>query len=324
MSISPRQLGLPLVVLLALLSAARLYAADNAQANALLQQGKVDQASALLQSTLAAQPKDALAHLLLCRVYYAQDMIDPAVHECEQAAAQAPNDSDTQMWLGRAYGLKASHVNKFSAFGYAKKVRTAFERSVQLGPANVHAMSDLGEFYVAAPGIVGGGVDKAQALAAKIQARFPAESHRILAMIAEKKENVAAAEAEFKAAAAVGKSPDAYVDLGHFYERQNQPDKVMGPLQAAIDADHRKDAALVDVASILIASHRSPELAEGLLRAYLSSAARSDAAPAFKVHVQLGDLLARRGDSAGAHREYAAAVAMASHYEPARKALKGS
>ena len=132
------------------------------------------------------------------------------------------------------------------------------------------------------------------------------------------------AETEFKAAVAAGKKPDAYVDLGHFYQRQNQLDKVLEPLQAAIDADGRKDAALVDAASILTAAHRSPQLAEGALREYLASTAKSDAAPAFKVHVQLGELLARRGDTAGAHREYAAAVALASHYEPARKALKGS
>ena len=323
MFIAPRQVGLQLALLLALLSGASLYAADTAGANALLQQGKVDQASALLQTALAAEPNDASAHLLLCRVYYAQDMIDPAVRECEQAAAHAPNDSDTQMWLGRAYGLKASHVSSFSAFGYAKKVRTAFERAVQLGPANVQAMSDLGEFYVAAPGIVGGGVDKAQALAARMQSRFPAQSHRLLAMIAEKKKDATTAEAEFKAAIAAGRSPEAYVDLGSFYRHQNQPDKALESVQSAIDADHRKDAALVDAASILTAAHRSPQLAESALREYLSSPAKSDAAPAFKVHLQLGELLANRGDTDGAHREYAAALALASHYEPARKALQG-
>jgi len=323
MFIAPRQVGLQLVLLFTILSGARLHAADTAQADALLQQGKVDQASALLQSALTAQPNDALAHYLLCRVNYAQDLADAAIHECEEAATYAPNDSDTRLWLGRAYGLKASHVNAFSAFGLAKKVRSSFERAVQLGPANVHAMNDLGEFYIAAPGIVGGGIDKAQALAARMQSRFPSQSHRMLALIAEKKKDIATAEAEFKAAAATGKTPEAYVDLGHFYQRQNQPDKVLEPLQTAIDLDHRKGPALVDAASILTAAHRSPKLAESALREYLTSSARSDSAPAFKVHVQLGDLLARRGDHAGARREYAAALALASHYEPARKDLQG-
>lgn len=323
MLIAPRQIGIRLAIFFALLPGSRLFAADNAQADALLQQGKVDEAAILLQKTLTAQPDDPLAHNLLCRVYYAQDMSDAAVHECELATSHAPDNSNNALWLGRAYGLKAARANPFSAYGLAKKAHTCFERAVELNPANVHAMSDLGEFYVAAPGIVGGGLDKAQALAAKMQPRFPSHAHRLLALIAEKKKDSATAETEFKAAAATGKSPEALVDLGHFYQRQNQFDKALPTLQSAIDSDNRKDAALVDVASILTASHQSPQLAESALREYLSSSAKSDDAPAFKVHIQLGDLLAHRGDSSGARREYAAAVALASHYEPARKALQG-
>jgi Flp pilus assembly protein TadD len=95
-------------------------------------------------------------------------------------------------------------------------------------------------------------------------------------------------------------------------------------LQSGVSADHHKGPALVDAASILTAAHRSPELAETLLRAYLSSSAKTDDAPAFKVHVQLGELLAQRGDPAGAQREYAAALALAPNYAPARKAIQGS
>ena len=327
MQITLRQIGirLPALAVLAFaLFTARAFAGDTSQANLLLQQGKVDQASALLQQTLANQPDDALAHSLLCRVYYAQDMADAAVSECERAVQSAPNDSDNQMWMGRAYGLKAERSNPLVAFGYARKVHTAFERAVELDPSNVHAMNDLGEFYVGAPGIVGGGVDKAVNLAGRMRSRFPSESHRMLALVAEKKNDLATAEAEFKAAADVAKTPEAYVDLGHFYQRHHQPDKALAPLQAAIDADRRRDAALVDAASILTAANRSPDLAENVLRAYLTSSAKSDAAPAFKVHIQLGNLLASRGDAAGAHREYAAALALASHYAPARKALQGS
>jgi tetratricopeptide (TPR) repeat protein len=324
MVIAPRQIGIRLAIFLVLLSGNRLFASDDTQADALLQQGKVDEAASLLQKTLAAQPDDALAHNLLCRVYYSQDMADEAIRECDLAVAHASDDSNYQMWLGRAYGQKASHASAFSAYGLAKKVHVYFERAIELNPANIHAMNDLGEFYVAAPSVVGGGLDKAQALAAKMQPHFPSQSHRLLAMIAEQKKDLATAETEFKAAVAAGKTPQAYVDLGHFYQRQNQPQKVLETLQAAIDADHKNDAALVDVASILTASHQSLPLAETCLREYLASPSKSDDAPAFKVHVQLGNLLAHSGDTAGAQREYAAALALASHYAPARKALQGS
>jgi tetratricopeptide (TPR) repeat protein len=306
------------------IDAANVSPSNDRQANALLQQGRVDEATALLEQNLAAQPADSVAHLLLCRAFYAQEMADKAIHECELAASNAPSDSNTQMWLGRAYGLKASHASPFVALGLARKVHIAFERAIELDATNAHAMNDLGEYYVAAPAFIGGGLDKAQALAATMLPLYPAQSHRLSGLIAEKKKDIATAETEFKNAVAAGKTPEAYIDLGHFYRRQNQLDKVLTALQAGIDVDRRRDASLVDAASILSAANLSPQLAESLLREYLSSPAKSDDAPAFKVHLQLGDLLAQRGDSDGAHREYAAALALAPNYTPARKAVTGS
>lgn len=310
------------VLALLFLPATHLFAED-AQANSLLQQGRVDEARTALQGILAAEPSNAYAHQLLCRVYYAQNMADAAIQECELAASQNPGDSNTQMWLGRAYGMKASHARLLTAFALARKVRYAFERAVQLDPQNIQAMSDLGEFYVDAPAIVGGGLDKGRTLASQMQPRFPSQSHRLLALIASEDKDAVTAEAEFKKAVLAGRTPAAYIDLGQFYQRQNQPDKALEALKAGIDADHRKDSSLVDAASILIAMNRSPELAEECLREYLSSSARSDDAPAFKVRIQLGNLLANHGDAISAHREYAAAVALASNYAPARKSLQG-
>lgn len=271
MLISTPSTHIRFTVLFLLLFSVRFLLADATQANAFLQQGRVDDAAVSLHQVLVAQPGDAQAHQLLCRIYYAQEMADNAIHQCELAASGAPTDSDNQMWLGRAYGFKASHASPFTALGLAIKVRIAFERAVQLDPENIHAMNDLGEFYVEAPALIGGGPDKAQALAARMQPHFPSQAHRLLALIAEKKKDDAAAEAEFVNAVAAGKTPEAYIDLGHFYQRHNQPDKMLDALQSGIGADRRKGPALVDAASILTSAHRSPELAETLLRAYLAS-----------------------------------------------------
>ncbi|MBB5315928.1 tetratricopeptide repeat protein [Tunturibacter empetritectus] len=324
MSLSTRPFRLPHAFLLALLFTTSFLAADETQANALLQQGRVDEAAAMLQDLLASQPNNALAHQLFCRVYYAQEKADPAIHECELAVANAPDSSEDHMWLARAYGYKAAHASPFSALSLAVKVHNAFERAVQLDPENFQAMSDLGEYYVAAPSMIGGGTDKAQALAARMQPSFPAQSHRLLALIAEKKKDSAAAEAEYQAAVAAGKTPEAYIDLGDFYKRHNQTDKMLEALRSAVAADHRKGPPLVDAATTLSDAHSSPQLAISLLRTYLAASGKTDGAPAFKVHLQLGGLLAQSGDTDGAHNEYLAALSLASNYVPARKALQGS
>ena len=296
--------------------------ADIASADMALQAGRASQAKQLLAQSLAATPRDAKAHQLLCRLYYAEDMADAAVSECLQAVAQASSDSDNQMWLGRAYGLKASEANPFSALQLAKSVRAAFERAVQLNPRNVPAMSDLGEFYVSAPSVLGGGLDKAGALAKQMEPVSQAAAYRLLALVALSRSDIHSAEMNFKAAVNEGHSPGAYVDLAHFYEQHDRPEDAVAQVQAAIAADRAKDAALVDAASILISAKRRPDLAVNLLRAYLDSDAKSDGAPAFQVHVKLGKLLIKQNDTAGAQREFAAALALAPDYVPAQKAAR--
>jgi tetratricopeptide (TPR) repeat protein len=310
--------------LFALLLTTHLLVADETQANSLLQQGRVDEAAAMLQELLSNEPGNAQAHQLFCRVYYAQNKAEPAIRQCELAVAIAPNDSENHMWLARAYGYKAAHASPFSALSLAVKVHNEFERAVQLDPQNFHAMSDLGEYYVAAPSFIGGGLDRAQALAARMRPNFPAQSHRLLALVAEKKKDPASAEAEYLAAVDASKTAEAYINLGDFYRRQNQPDKMLDALRSAVAADRRDGPPLVDAASTLSEAHNSPRLAISLLRTYLASSAKTDGAPAFKVHLQLGGLLAQDGDTAGARSEYIAATALASNYVPALKALQAS
>jgi Tfp pilus assembly protein PilF len=299
------------------------FAANIGEANAALQQGKVDEAAAMLKPILEADPKNAPAHLLLCRVYYAQDQADQAVHECELAVANAPDGSLDHLWLGRAYGLKASHAGPFAGYSLAKKVRDEFERAVQLDPKAPRTSSDLCQFYINAPGIVGGGADKARGVITRIEPAFPAYSHRLSALLADKNGDTATAEAEFKKAIAAGNNPAAWIDLADFYQRHKNPDQTVAAIQSAL-AQNPKNAVLVDAASILTAAHQSPELAERLLREYLASTQQTDEAPTFKVHLQLGKLLAHRGDTAGAHAEYVAALALASTYAPALKAVQGA
>ncbi|HEX4650854.1 MAG TPA: tetratricopeptide repeat protein [Granulicella sp.] len=310
-----------LPLLLAQMAAAPLRA-DTARAGAAIQAGRADEAASLLHNTLQTDPQNAKAHQLLCRVYYAQDLFDDAVRECEAAVAIAPNDSDNQLWLGRAYGQQASRANLISAFSLARRVHAAFEESVRLDPNNTEAFLDLGTFYVLAPGAVGGGVDKAQALIPRMQELSVVDGHKLLAMIANKKGDTSTAEAEYKKAIDAGGTPDTYIDLGHFYQQHQRFDEAESVLQQGIHQDQAHDDALVDAASILTAAHRDTQLAEQLLREYLASPAKSENAPAFRVHVQLGKLLASDGDKAGARREYDAALALASQYPEAKKALE--
>ena len=309
-------------LLVSSLLSAPAFAADSNPAYTPLTHGRVQEATNLLRQQLVKNSTDAHAHELLCRVAYAQELADEALSECEQAVNLAPNDSEAQMWLGRSLGLKASHTNPVTAYKLARRVRTAFERAVQLNPRNVEAASDLGEYYIYAPGFLGGDETRAQALIAQLAPLSAFRSHRLEGLLQQKKGNLAEAEAAFKAAVAAGNSPEAWTDLALFYEKQKRQDEVVGAIHQALTADRTHGAVEVDAASILTSIKREPETAEQALRNYLASSNQAESAPVFKVHLQLGKLLDHRGDKDGAKAEFAAAVALAPNYQPARKALE--
>jgi len=311
----------------------RAFGAD-APAYRALQEGRVDEASTMLRATLAANPADSVAHQLLCRVYYSQNAADDAVHECELAAASttaSPTEaSDNHLWLGRVYGMKARHAGPIAGFSLARKVQASFSRAVELNPNSLAALNDLGEYYVAAPFIVGGGSDKAQALAARMMPRFPASAHRLLARMAEADNDLPTAESQFKQAVAAAQSShdghsaaEAWIDLAQFYQTHKRADDATVAIKSGLAVDRSHGPVLVDAASILTAAHRAPDLAERCLRDYLASHAKSDAAPAFKVHLQLSRLLIARGETAEAHREIAAAEALAPAFARAARPAQG-
>jgi tetratricopeptide (TPR) repeat protein len=289
--------------------------AKNTPAYQALEEGRVDDAAILLRSAVAANPADAMAHQLLCRVFYAQNEAEEAIHECELAVsspgATSQQASDSQLWLGRAYGMKARHAGPIGGFTLARKVQASFARAVELNPSNVAAINDLGEYDVSAPFIVGGGTDKAEALAAGVIPRFPGAAHLLLARIAQANNNLPVAESEFKQEIAIQKTAESWIDLAHFYESHNRPDDAVSAIKSGLAVDRTHGPVLVDAASILTAAHRDPDLAERCLRDYLASRAKSDAAPAFKVHLQLGKLLAARGDASGASHEVQEAAMLA-------------
>jgi len=280
-----------------------------------LAQGHVDEV--VLQLSPA---KDAAAHNLLCRAYYSEDHADESVRECEAAASSAPGNELYQHWLGRAYGLKAGHTSAFTAFGLAKKAHAAMERAVQIDPKNVEALSDLGDFCVNAPGIVGGGLDKATAIAQKLLALDAPRGHRLLGEIAEKQKNIPQAETEFTAAAT---GPSGYVDLAAFYKRHGSKAQVLTAVKSAVAADKSRDYSLADAAGVLLESAQEPKLAQQLYRSYLDGPSRSEDAPACRVYTELGRNLAAAGDPAGAKKAFAAALALAKNYTPAEKAAAG-
>jgi tetratricopeptide (TPR) repeat protein len=287
----------------------------------LLAAGRVDDAISTLQQKISGSPNDADSYNLLCRAYFALGSWDPGVSACERAVALAPNNSEYHLWLGRIYGEKADASSFFTAAGLAKKVRTEFETAVKLSPDNIGARTDLAEFYLEAPGIVGGGRDKAEAQAQTLSTMDAAKSHWVIARIAEKKKDMTAAEREYRASIESSHgSAESWLDLAIFFRHASRFDEMEDAIRHASTAPMKQPVVLVDSAETLIRAERNYPMAVQLLRRYLDSNTVEEA-PAFKAHYLLGTALEKQGDKTGAAKEYRTALSLARNFSLAQEAL---
>jgi len=311
------------VTVLALCSALLLsVCAIAATPHDLLNEGHVDELVAAMNARLNANPNDAEAANLMGRAYFQAERWDEAIAAHERAVSINASNSDYQMWLARAYGEKADASSFVTALDFARKFRSTMERAVQLNPNNIAARSDLAEFYAQAPGMVGGGKDKAAAQADAIARIDPANAAYIRSMIAEKDKNSAEAEAQLKNAIPSAKHPGrAWLNLASFYRRQKRADDAEATVRAAISAS-KDTGVLLDASELLVRIGRNFGTASEYLREYIGKGPHVEDAPLFHAHYVLGTILEKQGDKRAAADEYRAALALARDYGKAKAALK--
>jgi tetratricopeptide (TPR) repeat protein len=292
------------------------------QANAALQAGEADKALALL-NTLAQPGGRAEAYNLRCRVEYTLAHWDRAANDCEQAVKLDGQNSDDHLWLGRALGEKASRASFLNAYSLAKRVRAEFEVASRLNPRNAEALGALGEYYKEALEVVGGGLDKAERVAAQLDKLDPALAHELHSKIAEKRKDYGTAERELKQAITASAHPALqWMTLADFYrrrERWTEMESAVHSGENAAERDKHAGVALYNGASVLIETKRDPERAAKMLEDYLGGSSKTEDGPAFVAHTWLARLKLQQGDTAAASREQAAALALAHDYKPAQE-----
>jgi tetratricopeptide (TPR) repeat protein len=284
--------------------------------------GRVDDAISALQSRIRTYPNDAAAYNLLCRAYFMVGDWDSAITACEKAVSLDPNNSRYHLWLGRSYGEKAEQARVWRAASLSIKVRTEFETAVRLDPNDADARTDLAEFYLEAPGVMGGGMDKAAIQAQQLMPLDASRAYWVRARIAEKNKDMATAETEYnKAIQASNGRGDAWFNLALFYRKVKRFDQMQDAIEKIRTSAVSQPNVLMEAAEVLIRAGRNSDSATDLLRRYLASPT-VEQGPAFKAHYLMGTVLEKKGDRQGAQQEYRTALSMSKNYSPARTALE--
>jgi tetratricopeptide (TPR) repeat protein len=231
--------------------------------------------------TLQAIPqKDAAVYELMGRNYYMLSDYKRATETLEKALAADPNSSECALWLGRSYGRRAEISNPLSAPGQASKARQFFERAVQLNPSNLDALNDLFDYYLEAPGFLGGGFDKAQSIATHIASISQAEGYAAQAKLAEHHKQFGSAEEQLNhAIAAAPQQIGKIIELARLLAKQGRYQESDQTVARADKIAPDSPRLLYAKADLYIQTGRHLDVARTLLERYLTCTLTPDDPP---------------------------------------------
>ena len=243
--------------------------ADLNRANKLYNITEFQQSLEVLQ---AVPNKDAAVYELMGRDYYGLGDFRKATEALEHSAVLAPGYSTVYLWLGRAYGRRAETSSMITAPGLATKARRFFEKAVQLNPSSLEAQSDLFEYYLEAPGFVGGGFDKAAATATQIARISPSEGYWAQSRLAEKHKEFGSAEAHLRRALEIApQQVGRLIDLARLLTRRGRYQEADQSLAMAEKIAPDSPRLLFAKADLYIKSKRNLDVARELLKRYMNS-----------------------------------------------------
>jgi tetratricopeptide (TPR) repeat protein len=292
------------------------------QAVDLYHAGKFQQAADTL-APIASSSNDAESHLWLGKCWLKLRKLDEAISELEKASQITPSDGVIRLWLGRAYGRKASSVSFFTAPKWARKVVQQFETAVKLSPRNLDARFDLLEYYLEAPGFLGGGQDRAEAEVKKIAEFDPRRAYTARArMLENDKKYDLAAKQLMSAVAEFPNDAGSFVDLAAFQlERKQYSEAAANAARAqAIDAGNLK-AKFLSCAAFIALGRDIPNC-ERSLRQIIAGPLCDDSDPAFEeAYYWLGRAYQAEGMTAEARQAYRTSLTFDPEYQAAKSAL---
>jgi tetratricopeptide (TPR) repeat protein len=277
-----------------------------------------------LQAAAAKEPQNGDVQLLLAKSYLELEEHDPAIKSAERAVAIDPQNSIYHEWLGRAYGEKADHAGWFSAVSLAKKTGKEFETAVRLDANNYSARQVLIEFDCSAPGMVGGGEEKALPQIKQLAELDAAEGHFAAGNCRRQKKDFAVTDEEFgKALESHPKSAELIYEIGDYAVKRSQPERLI------VVADTGERVAPGDPRGkffrgvALVLKKANPVEAERLLKEYAKKApVRSGFPRPAAAHAWLGRLLEEQNKTEEAEKEFESALKLDSKNKMAQEALK--
>jgi tetratricopeptide (TPR) repeat protein len=242
----------------------------------------------------------------------------------ERCVALAPGNAVYWSDLGEAYGKLANRAGILHQLGFARKCRNALAKSIELDPANIDYRLGLVEFYQQAPVIAGGSMAKAYAEVAEIRRRDPYAGALANGNLLLSEQKWAEAEQAYKEAARYQPdSLDPPFALGQLDAQLGRYEEAFGIFEDLLAKNQDNFGALYQIGRIAALSGQRLDRGESVLRLYLSQPQRASKLPSHAwANFRLGEVLAKKGDPAGARGAWEAALQLDPGLKNAAQALK--
>ena len=228
-----------------------------------------------------------------------------ASEEFERAVKLEDANPVYHFWLARSIGDETDDANPIRLPGLARRARSELERAVALAPTYLDARDGLVQFYLAAPAVFGGSVDKARAQVAELRRIDPYRGELAGLAVARHGRDTTALIRGYEAMiAAYPDSAAAYSQLALVYSARRQWDDAWRTVDRWNAVAPTSYAARYALGRTAAESGQRGEAGEKALRDYLTHTLAPGEPSIAAAHWRLGMILEKRGDREGARREY--------------------
>src|ERR1035438_4072772 len=331
--------------LLLIFCAVAIGRAEQSPAERLIEAGHWKRARTLVETRLREAPADALSQFLLSQIRGAFGDRSTPLALAEKAVSLDGRTAKYHRQLAEVLGVTAQHAGAFRQLLLAHRFRGEIDAALSSDPRDLQALRDLLEFYLLAPGLIGGDPRRAADIAARIggidavegllgRARI-AEFHKeaatqeaLLRQAAETqppryKAQIAVSQfyleaghsrlsaAEAHARAAMNSDPsrvDAYAVLAAVCADRAEWNCLDSTLASALQEVPDNPAPQYRAAERLVAAGRDPVRAERYLRLYLAQEPEGNQPSASEARWMLGMALEAQGRVAEALAEFRESV----------------
>ena len=324
----------------------------------LLDSGHYRAAEKALEPLAQARPQDGRIAWMLSRAKAALGDLDGALTLAEAALESDESNPEYHVQVAAVTGRLARSSSLLKQLSFARRAKKELDAAVALDAGNADAQWGLMMFYYAAPGLIGGDVNKARAIGHSLALEAPGVGFYYEGRLAEEMNDISSAENFYlRSAMADPNAFDAAAELANLY-MDVKPDQAkaetwacaavhdeatrgdgwallarasamcgcwteaeeIARISEAIDPDNL--APWYGIAAAAIKQGQQMEAAQGWLRKYLEHPVEGGQPSWARAHWQLGLALAATGRRAEAIEELKAAVEQDPANEKARSDLK--